>query len=564
MPLPKPKPREKQGDFHSRCMEFVHGEDKSLSKDKANAMCFAAWKNRSESVDEALPQQRGYGYSPPAVEPPRPREKQYEFIPRCIKEVQGNNSTITDEEAGAICFMAWQCRYESMHPADANLPEVSTADWSKVDKTRLPMECFLLVPNPDNPKTWQAPVYEGAGPIDPKTRRFREKGLLNLQALRMEAARKKLPGSVKARIKTLLSQCELSEQRYETYHTPDLQESGEKPAHLVEAISFCGAEFVEEAGRRIVKNVVMLGPVSSHGYGYKQEAMSKAVKAGMYEGVRIFINHSKEGRDLMHLAGVFREARHEDGKVKGNAHLLDDAYGKKFWDIAKNMPEAAGCSHVADGRLVKSAEGKQDVEEITKVYSVDLVVQGATTKNVFEGEAPDKQGKDSSMELEKVSLADLKTARPDLARQLVQEGAASRDEEVQALIQEKQALSTEKETLAKDKTSLAEENKQLQAKIAEQTVRETTRQKEAIVAKVVATLPEHARTEGIKKMCLNATTGKDGFDEALFEAAVTEIVKPIKDVCEQTGVKHQGGEQNREAKGKTPAEIAEAALAEGK
>jgi hypothetical protein len=40
---------------------------------------------------------------------------------------------------------------------------------------------------------------------------------------------------------------------------------------------------------------------------------------------------------------------------------------------------------VADGRLVSKA-GKQYVEEITKVYSVDLVIQGATTKSVFEAD----------------------------------------------------------------------------------------------------------------------------------------------------------------------------------
>lgn len=158
---------------------------------------------------------------------------------------------------------------------------------------------------------------------------------------------------------------------------------------LTEVVTFDGAEFVEEAGKRIVKNVVMLGPQSSHGYSYRQEAMAKAVQGGLYEGVRIFINHAAPGekRDLMHLAGVFRDARHEGGKIRGNAHLLDDAYGRKFWDIAKTVPEAAGCSHVADGKLVRNpSDGKSYVEEISKVYSVDLVVQGATTRNVFEAQ----------------------------------------------------------------------------------------------------------------------------------------------------------------------------------
>jgi len=152
---------------------------------------------------------------------------------------------------------------------------------------------------------------------------------------------------------------------------------------LTERIDFAGAEFSEEHGKRMVRNVVMLGPVSSHGYTYKQSAMAEAVSKNLYEGTRIFINHSRDGRDLMHLAGVFRDTRHEDGKVKGTAHLLNDDYGIKFWNIAKTMPEAAGCSHVADGKL-ETVGGKRVVTAISKVHSVDLVVQGATTANVFE------------------------------------------------------------------------------------------------------------------------------------------------------------------------------------
>jgi len=157
---------------------------------------------------------------------------------------------------------------------------------------------------------------------------------------------------------------------------------------LIENIQFNGAEFVEENGNRLVRNVVMLGPVSSHGYEYTQEAMGAAVRQGLYEGVRIFIGHERGDRNLMQLAGVFRESRHEDGKIKGTAHLLEDDYGRKFWDIAQNMPEAAACSQVADGKLVQH-DGKKYVQQITRVHSVDLVVQGATTKQVFESDMPD-------------------------------------------------------------------------------------------------------------------------------------------------------------------------------
>lgn len=566
--MPKPGNGEKQKDFHQRCMKQMAGEGKS--QDQSNAMCFSLWKNR-ESVEEgSLPMPRPTTNSI-APEPIQPREKQYEFLARCQREVKEKNATLSDEEATALCLYAWSTRWESVHPADAAIREASDEDWSKVDRKRLPRECFLWVEDREKKGTWHFPVYLGAGGIDPKTGLYREAGELNLQALAAaEAAARcgkmKIPASVTARLHSLVAL--YGEGHYEAYHTPVLQESADSPSHLVEDIDFSGAEFIEENGARIVKNVVMLGPESSHGYGYKQEAMAGAVQKGLYENCRIFINHSKEGRDLMQLAGIFKETRHEDGKVKGNAHLLDDEYGKKFWNIARTMPKAAGCSHVADGKLVKGEDGAQYVAEISKVYSVDLVVQGATTKNVFEGDEP--QG-EPTMEFKDLTVESLRQNRPDLVHKLVLEGAKTRDDEVQALMAEhqtiakaKEALAAEKETLTADKTKLAEEKTRLQAKLDETAVLEATRQKEAVVAQALAELPEQARTETFKNICLNVTTGKDGFDAKVFEAKVAELVKDRKSLCEQTGVRGMGGEQNRGGSTKTAAEIAESALAEAR
>jgi hypothetical protein len=155
---------------------------------------------------------------------------------------------------------------------------------------------------------------------------------------------------------------------------------------LTETIDFSGAEFIEQNGARVVKNVVMLGPVSSHGYEYSEQAMKEAVNGALYEGCRCFIDHATGNRSVMDLAGVFRNVRFQDGKVKGDAHLLDDEKGQKFWTIAQAAPGAASCSHVAEGKLVQR-DGKRVVEQIVKVFSVDLVVHGATTRNVFESQA---------------------------------------------------------------------------------------------------------------------------------------------------------------------------------
>ena len=489
---------------------------------------------------------------------PNKGEMQHEFIARCVKFVKDDNGSVADDQASAMCFHAWNSRFESLHPADADFSEASSdAAWGDVDKSKLPAACFLWVEDPDKKSTWHLPVYMGAGGIDSKSGMYRRRGPVNLGALRAASSAiaggrtgkpMSVPASVKAKLHALLKAHNIGQEGdYSFYRTPHLAESGDRPSHLVETITFEGAEFIADPKQKVVKNVVMLGPISSHGYEYKQEAMAQAVASKLYEGCRIFINHTEKGgsRDVMALAGIFKNTRHERGKVKGDAYLLPDQYGTKFFNIASTMPEAAGCSHVADGKLVKT-EGKQYVEAITKVHSVDLVVQGATTSNVFEGVTP---AGDQSMNLTEAKLEDVRATRPDLVHQLVLEGATTRDEEVQALISEKETLASEKAALLKEKETLTQANgtlteakNQLQAKLDESAVLEATRQKEAVVAKCCAELPEQAVTVLFKEQCLNVKTGTP-FDLKVFEAKVMELVKDRKTLCEQTGVHGMGGER---------------------
>ena len=262
---------------------------------------------------------------------------------------------------------------------------------------------------------------------------------------------------------------------------------------LVEQVNFLTAEFIESATEgRMIKNVVLLGPVSKHGYTYKQEAMRKALP--MYEGVRCFINHpTKEeerngSRDVMQLAGAFESVRHEDGKIKGNIRLLDDAYGLKFWNIAHKMPNVASCSHVANGKLV--TEGKEQfVEEIESVYSVDLVVKGATTETVFESEFR----KENDMDYSKMTIEELRRNRPDIAEALLNEGKTSRDEEV---------------------STVTKENETLKKSVDEFKVKESASIKLGKVEKLLAEskLPKEAKTDLFKEQLMKLDLDK--FDES--------------------------------------------------
>lgn len=290
---------------------------------------------------------------------------------------------------------------------------------------------------------------------------------------------------------------------------------------LTEDVSFADAQFTEDNGARTIRNVVFLGGASKHGYGYKQEAMRKAV--GLYNGVRCFINHPTREeeqtgrRDLMRLAGVTEAARHEDGKIKGTVKLLNDEYGQKFWNIAHTMPGAASCSHVADGKLVTEG-GQKYVEEISEVLSVDLVVQGATTNTVFES----VERKDETMDYTKITIEELRRLRPDLAKLLTEEGQKARDEEVKAL---------------------TESNDKLKKQVDDFTVKEGQAKKLASVEKLLADskLPKEAKTELFKEQLMKLA-GDD------FEKSAKALIEDRLSLL--GGVKNMGA-NNQDAGGQT-------------
>ena len=136
---------------------------------------------------------------------------------------------------------------------------------------------------------------------------------------------------------------------------------------------------------RTIHDVVLAGPISKNGRRYLTNALAEAV--GLYENVRVFLNHPTEetlkngARDVRDLAGYVTEARINEGKVKGTLHVLPSAMW--LFDIAESKPDLLGMSHVARGVLRKEKK-EMIVERILDVRSVDIVTNPATTKSLFE------------------------------------------------------------------------------------------------------------------------------------------------------------------------------------
>jgi hypothetical protein len=173
----------------------------------------------------------------------------------------------------------------------------------------------------------------------------------------------------------------------------------------------------------VIRGVKILGLQSRNGRSYLPAALAGAV--ALCEGAKVNVNHPKgapEGpRDYQDRIGVVRNValRAEEGLFAdlhfNPAHALA---GQLAWD-AEHQPENVGFSHNVQARVTRDAQ-RVLVEAITKVQSVDLVADPATTRGLFESQAdgaPRVSG-DQADRSSELTLEQLRAERPDLLEQI--------------------------------------------------------------------------------------------------------------------------------------------------
>lgn len=140
-----------------------------------------------------------------------------------------------------------------------------------------------------------------------------------------------------------------------------------------------------DRAKGLIRDVKILGYKSLNGREYTKAALESAVK--LYEGCKVNINHPKnpnDPRDYNDRFGWLENVKLAPDGLRGDLrfnpnHKLAE---RICWD-AENAPNNLGLSHNAVGETREGREG-QIVNKITKVNSVDLVADPATTKGLFE------------------------------------------------------------------------------------------------------------------------------------------------------------------------------------
>jgi hypothetical protein len=169
----------------------------------------------------------------------------------------------------------------------------------------------------------------------------------------------------------------------------------------------------------IVRDVKVLGLVSANGRVYLKEGLAQALR--LYERRPVNIDHAPaDRRSYRDRIGLLQNCRLAEDGIRADLiinprHPLAE---QVLWD-AEHAPTNLGLSHDATGRTTWK-DGKQIVEAITAVRSVDLVAEPATTQSLFEDRQPQTGDDDMSDTLAALTLQQLQEARPDLVQQVVE------------------------------------------------------------------------------------------------------------------------------------------------
>jgi hypothetical protein len=156
---------------------------------------------------------------------------------------------------------------------------------------------------------------------------------------------------------------------------------------------FCDSRGVEmrvDRQKGVIRGVKVLGLESRNGRSYLPEALAQA--AALYEDAKVNVNHAKGNpnapRDYQDRIGAIRNVAVRAGEGLFGDFCFNPKHAlaeQLLWD-AEHAPENVGFSHNVEARVGRRGE-RVGVEAITRVASVDLVADPATTRGLFESAA---------------------------------------------------------------------------------------------------------------------------------------------------------------------------------
>lgn len=159
-----------------------------------------------------------------------------------------------------------------------------------------------------------------------------------------------------------------------------------KTVSLLETVYSTGLKVDRENG--VIHGVKVLGRESRNNREYTPKAVADAIK--LYEGRAVNVDHPElkerlRERGIMEAFGELRGVQERADGVYADLHFIKSHPATPvIAEMAERFPDKLGLSHNADGKTKPGRGGKLLVESISRVVSVDLVRDPATTNGLFE------------------------------------------------------------------------------------------------------------------------------------------------------------------------------------
>jgi len=418
---------------------------------------------------------------------------------------------------------------EALIEAQSALEWLRTQEAVKTeDGHQLPAAAYAHVPDAEDSRTWQLPLWESAEKGVTRARLSQASASLSpggFRGKRVDIPTAALP-AVKRRIREAYRSVGVEEE-----DIPRWVREAERRAMLAGFTSMSEATVTAKGVARVVVIKPGFGN-SADGHYYPTEVLARDY--AVFEGAKMYANHQTESEENERPEGDIREwvaslknVRYQEGVgIVGDAVIVEPWLQAKLAMLRdKNLLAEMGISIRAAGVGVKGkVEGKDAniVERITRVRSVDFVTEAGAGGAVMMYES---NGHDYDVDI--IGLDTLRERRPDLVK-AVESGLR---ESIKQEVRQRMELDEKVKELETNIATLTQERDELQGKMAEAEKAQRVAEAKSIIDKAVgeSKLPDVARARLLEQF--KGSESADGLAEAIkaeedYIAVLTEAGKP--------------------------------------
>lgn len=299
---------------------------------------------------------------------------------------------------------------------------------------------------------------------------------------------------------------------------------GMEPIQVHELIDAQEATFHkdEETGKMTGRVVIIKAGRAKNPRKYRASALQKAAKEGVYDGLRMFVNHSEKPpirRDFGEMVSAVESTEWDPKRqaIVGNIEFFDE----NFFNQAQRAKKYIGVSADHRIRVNYVQEGQQRIEDVTEIAfarSVDWVLYPSAGGEILSF-ARESEGADQ-VEWSEVTLEQLKENAPQLIEQLKAEFVPATES-----TETPEPQVPEPTLTAADVAKMVQEQVQQVLATTEQNATkrtETSKKVRELVSK--SGLPNRTQAR-----IINAFEGQLEFDENAVKATITDAKEELKE-----------------------------------